>query len=42
MRAAKYDEIFKVVICGDQGVGKKTLLTRFTKENYKLTPASIK
>lgn len=41
MSVIKYNRLFKVVVCGDLGVGKQTFMIRFTKrffeQDYKLT-----
>ena len=41
MSVFEYDRLFRVLVCGDSGVGRQTLVTRYTKgwfeEKYKLT-----
>ena len=32
--AAKFDHIFKVLLVGDSGVGKSSLLVRFTSDQF--------
>lgn len=40
--ADHYDQLFKILLIGDSGVGKSCLLTRFTKDSYTdTTPSTI-
>jgi GTPase SAR1 family protein len=35
-----YDMLFKIVLIGDSGVGKSNLLSRYTKDEFKINSQS--
>ncbi len=35
-----YDMLFKIVLIGDSGVGKSNLLSRYTKDEFKVNSQS--